>query len=89
MMIVSEYGSLLWIGSPYRPLSTDVIYNLGMLIISPSICNGIYQHVAGHLRRQLTLLMPCGITIILYSAFSSERGQLKFSIKINAKSIIL
>ena len=43
MMIVSEYGSVLWIGSPYGSPSTDFTYNSGLQILSVSICNGIYQ----------------------------------------------
>ena len=43
MMIVSDYGSLLWIGCPYEPPSTDFTYNSGLQILSISICNGIYQ----------------------------------------------
>ena len=66
MKIVSKYGSLLWIGSPYRSPSTDVTNNLELQILSPSICDGIYQNVAGHSQRQLTLLVPCGITSFIY-----------------------
>ena len=66
MMMVSEYGSLLWIGSPYRSSSTDVTHNFGFQIVSLSICNGIYQNVVGHSRWQLTLLVACGITSFLY-----------------------
>ena len=44
MMIVSEYGSVLWIGSPYGSPSTDFTYNSGIhVVLSVSICNGIYQ----------------------------------------------
>ena len=43
MMIVSEYGSLLWTGFPCESPSTDFTYNTGLQILSVSICNGIYQ----------------------------------------------
>ena len=41
-MIVFEYGSVLWIGSPYGSPSTDFTYNSELQILSVSICNGIY-----------------------------------------------